>query len=156
LKHYVVTGATLAFRASFKPLVLPIPASWMHDAWIASIIGAVTGCSAIDVPLIRYRQHPDQQLGEKRSSLFVQFQVARTMTQSIYRTVAETYELVSERLQSAKEFQIPSSLLQALSEKVSHFRARTRMRDAGVWRLPLILREVSHGRYRRFSLGWKS
>jgi glycosyltransferase involved in cell wall biosynthesis len=60
-----VTGATLAFRSKFKRLVLPIPDETIlqHDAWIALIVSAVAGVVALNEPLIRYRQHPGQQIG---------------------------------------------------------------------------------------------
>ncbi len=35
LRRNVVTGATLMFRASLRPLLTPIPAIWLHDGWIA-------------------------------------------------------------------------------------------------------------------------
>ena len=38
LKHNVVTGATMAFRASHRRKVLPIPQVWSHDAWIALLV----------------------------------------------------------------------------------------------------------------------
>ncbi|MDQ3839572.1 MAG: hypothetical protein M3297_09925, partial [Thermoproteota archaeon] len=30
----VVTGATMALKASLKTIILPVPESWMHDEWI--------------------------------------------------------------------------------------------------------------------------
>src|SRR4051812_33917826 len=42
----IVTGATMAFRATFRPLVLPTPdgiAPMIHDGWIALAIAAVAG-----------------------------------------------------------------------------------------------------------------
>jgi glycosyltransferase involved in cell wall biosynthesis len=65
LRGNFVTGATLAFRSRFKRLVLPIPDETIlqHDAWIALIVSAVAGVVALNEPLIRYRQHPGQQIG---------------------------------------------------------------------------------------------
>ena len=40
LKHNVVTGATMAFRAELRKLILPIPEQWFHDAWIALLLSA--------------------------------------------------------------------------------------------------------------------
>ncbi len=156
LKHYVVTGATMAFRAEYKPLVLPIPPSWIHDAWIALLIGAVAPCELVAEPLIEYRQHPRQQFGEKRRSLLEQFRIARTMTQQSYRTVAEVYALASARLREAAPARVPAETLAALDGKIAHFRTRTQMRDPRTWRLPLVIAEVASGRYARYSLGWKS
>ncbi|HXM46530.1 MAG TPA: glycosyltransferase family 2 protein [Pyrinomonadaceae bacterium] len=65
LRRNLVTGATLAFRSNLRRLVLPIPTdtSFQHDAWIALIIAAVARVTFISEPLIKYRQHPGQQIG---------------------------------------------------------------------------------------------
>src|SRR5690606_6008733 len=63
LKHHVVTGATAAFRAEHRDLILPISPIWVHDAWISFIIPLATQIIPIPEPLIEYRQHPDNQIG---------------------------------------------------------------------------------------------
>jgi len=65
LRRNLVTGATLAFRPNLRRLVLPIPTDtiFQHDAWIALIIAAVARVTFISEPLIKYRQHPGQQIG---------------------------------------------------------------------------------------------
>jgi hypothetical protein len=68
LRHNVVTGATLAFRAEYRDLVLPIPGGWVHDGWLALLIAAVADTVAIAEPLIEYRQHAAQQTGVSISS----------------------------------------------------------------------------------------
>lgn len=65
LRRNLVTGATLAFRSNLSRLVLPIPRHtiFQHDAWIALIVAAVARVTFISEPLIKYRQHPGQQIG---------------------------------------------------------------------------------------------
>jgi len=65
LQGSVVTGATMAFRACLRPLVLPIPGHTIlqEDAWIALIIAAVAPVVFLKEPLIKYRQHLGQQIG---------------------------------------------------------------------------------------------
>ncbi len=156
LKRYFVTGATMAFRAQYRDLVLPIPKNWVHDAWIALLISAVAPCSFIEEPLIQYRQHSGQQIGERKRSLYEQYRVAKSMTQDTYRQVAENHQAVRERLASVVGFPVSPAKLAAIDGKVDHFRSRTRMRDPKVWRFPAVLREVLAKRYARYSLGWKS
>ena len=36
-----VTGATLLFRASYVPLLVPIPVEWVHDGWIALLLASM-------------------------------------------------------------------------------------------------------------------
>jgi glycosyltransferase involved in cell wall biosynthesis len=154
LRRYRATGATMAFRASFRTHVLPIPPAWIHDAWIALIISALAPCVPIAHPLIRYRQHPTQQLGEKRRGLLGQYRVARRMTRGTYAAVAERYTEALERLRTVPG--VAPERLQRLGEKVEHYRQRTAMRDPGTWRLPLVLRGLWRGHYARYSLGWKA
>src|SRR5215207_2575561 len=62
---WTVTGATMAFRSQFVKLSLPIPdgIAMIHDGWIALTIAAVADVVALDEPLIKYRQHAQQQIG---------------------------------------------------------------------------------------------
>ncbi len=66
VRHNVVTGATLAFRAEYKKYVLPIPAYCMHDMWIALIISMLSDLAIIQKPLVYYRQHPGEQIGASK------------------------------------------------------------------------------------------
>lgn len=67
LKHYVVTGATLMFRSRFKSVISPIPDFWFHDAWIALMISALSFLDFIAEPMMKYRQHPSNHLGENKN-----------------------------------------------------------------------------------------
>lgn len=63
LKHDIVTGATLMFRASIRRYCSPIPASWVHDGWLAWMIALHARFTLIPEPLTDYRVHAGQQLG---------------------------------------------------------------------------------------------
>jgi glycosyltransferase involved in cell wall biosynthesis len=63
LKHDVVTGATLMFRASMRRFCLPIPGSWVHDGWLTWKISLHSRLGLVAEPLISYRVHSGQQLG---------------------------------------------------------------------------------------------
>ncbi len=65
LRHPVATGATMAFRSSFRDFLLPMPPTW-HDAWIALLIGTTSHLVALPAPLIAYRQHGHNQVGIPR------------------------------------------------------------------------------------------
>jgi glycosyltransferase involved in cell wall biosynthesis len=67
LKHDVVTGATLMFRASLRPRLLPIPSSWVHDGWLAWMISLHSRLTLTTALLTSYRIHPNQQLGIRRA-----------------------------------------------------------------------------------------
>src|SRR5262249_14870055 len=154
LRRYRVTGATMAFRTRFKDLVLPMPYQWIHDAWVALLISAVASGLPIGEVLLKYRQHTGQQIGEKKRGLYAQYRVARTISQSSYRAVAERYAQARERLQSLPG--VAADRIDRLAAKIEHFQRRTRMRDPGAWRLPAILGEAWQGNYAHYSYGWKS
>lgn len=63
LKHDVVTGATLMFRASIRRYCSPIPSTWIHDGWLAWMIALHSRLTLIPEPLVEYRIHAGQQLG---------------------------------------------------------------------------------------------
>src|SRR5437667_1892892 len=56
LPGVTVTGATMAFRSTFKSLIIEIPTNLalIHDGWIAAMIASVAEVSLIEEPLIKY------------------------------------------------------------------------------------------------------
>jgi len=64
LKRAAATGATMAFRANLKDILLPISPFFVHDYWI-SLLASCVGWYGVPVPepLIEYRQHERQQIG---------------------------------------------------------------------------------------------
>jgi len=154
LRRYRVTGATMAFRACYRDLVLPIPSEWVHDAWIALVISAVAPCALIADSLVRYRQHGRQQHGGAKRGLFGQYLAAREMTRERCEAVAGRYTLALERLQYAGS--VTQERLVLLGRKIEHYRQRSAMRQPQARRTPVVLREIWRGNYSRFSLGWKA
>ena len=61
-KHFV-TGATVMFRARYRQYCFPVGDRWVHDGWMAAMIGSVSSVRIIDEQLILYRQHSSQQIG---------------------------------------------------------------------------------------------
>ena len=66
-KRALATGATMAFRASLRGAILPLPEvlprDLIHDAWIALVAALRGTLGFLDEPLILYRQHAAQQVG---------------------------------------------------------------------------------------------
>ncbi len=63
LKHSVITGSTLMFRASLRSCGLPIPESWVHDGWLAWMLSIHSRIALTDETLTAYRVHAGQQIG---------------------------------------------------------------------------------------------
>lgn len=147
LKHYVVTGATMAFRSSYRDFILPIPETWVHDAWIALIIGASSRLIILPIPLIAYRQHGANQIGLPRSG-----KNRDKSFSAIYAPLASLYELARDRLLELAD-RIPNAerRIFSLNEKISFLSSRAILPAARWRRLPLLLRELVLLRYHRYT-----
>ncbi len=158
LRQNVATGATMAFAAGLRDLVLPIDPHWMHDGWIALLIAAVAPVSAIRAPLVRYRQHPGQSIGALRRTLYQQYLNAKKLDGPWFALQATLYEAALARLLGLEggKYSVTPRTLGLVREKVCHWRRRSAIRDRKIARLLPSTTEFLTFRYRRFSLGWKS
>lgn len=154
LRRWRVTGATMALRAALKPLILPIPDDWHHDAWISLLIAGVAPVVPIEEPLIQYRQHAGQQIGQRKRGWYQEYLVARAMRQASFRALAQRFTQAHDRLRSYPG--VPSERLAVLAAKIAHCQQRARLRDHWARRLPTVWREAWRGNYFRYSYGWKA
>ena len=146
LKHFVVTGATMAFRSSLCKFILPIPAAWVHDAWIAFLISASSRLIAIPTPLIAYRQHSSNQIGLAGGK-------------NLDKTCAEyhglrvrCYELMRARIiKFIDRFPDVMYKIYCLDRKLKFLRARAALPDARFYRVPGALRELAKLHYYRYT-----
>jgi hypothetical protein len=156
LAHNFVTGATMAFRAEFRALIIPIPALWVHDGWIAIIISAFANVACIDQPLIQYRQHSCQQLGARRQSMVARIASTQALDNRVnYRQMPEQFRCVFERLKETAGYEVPQRLKDLLQEKIRHMSQRAILPKSHLRRLSPIAGELVSNRYRRFGYGWK-
>jgi glycosyltransferase involved in cell wall biosynthesis len=151
VKRNLVTGATMAFRAAYRDLLLPVAGAWVHDGWFALLLAAVAPCRAIPEPLIEYRQHAGQQIGVLKQSLHRRFQRAVTVGRDKLDGVAANYEAAQQRLSAFRPRLLDDRVLRLLKEKAEHFRTRARIRASLAGRLPAIFGELLRGRYARYS-----
>jgi glycosyltransferase involved in cell wall biosynthesis len=157
LRQWLVTGATMMFRADLRRAVLPIPESWIHDGWCAIIVGALAPLGLVERPLLRYRQHATQQIGGKKLTLRELYAKARELGPVHYRLAYERFLLARERLQSVAGQVRDPKYLALLDEKVGHEKRRLEIiSDPSRWRrVHGALRELARGNYRRFSPSMK-
>jgi len=62
-QQLTVTGATMAIRKRLKNIIFPIPAEWVHDAWISLLAAATSHIKPVNEQFLLYRQHSSQQIG---------------------------------------------------------------------------------------------
>ncbi len=159
-RHVVAAGTTLAFRASFRPLLLPFPdLRSAHDAWIAFMLAAVSDFALIDQPLIEYRLHAGNQFGLRRLGLLDQLAKARQQIDEQAFLYAELFfEAARRRLAEPPrpEWQTSEALMEEIAAKVAHSRFRQALAPGLLGRIGPVLSEAARGGYRRFGYGWKS
>lgn len=157
VRHCFIAGATMAFRAALRPLLLPMSERWVYDAWIALLLASVSEVVMIDQPLNDYRQHGAQALGGARKGPWQRYREARRgFSAEYFLRLAEDFEAVAERLGSCPEFVPRAGAPGLLRAKAGQYRVRARMRERMLLRWPLVLGEALSGRYARLARGWKT
>ncbi|MBZ5666305.1 MAG: glycosyltransferase family 2 protein [Acidobacteriia bacterium] len=157
VRHPVVTGATLAFRREYLDQLAPIPVRHIHDRWISFLLAARGQFEVIPEPLIRYRQHPSQQMGPGPLSLRGQAERAMNTTATFYLEEIERFRDLKEKLEKNYAFFPQAAYAQELIEKkISHLEHRAGLPRSCVQRIPRVLQEILNGGYKRYSAGWKS
>lgn len=163
LEGNVVTGATMAFRGKYKHHVLPFPDNFtgqfrLHDGWIMLIISAAGKISMISEPLISYRQHEKNQIGLKynnhQENLINKWKNAHRYRRTKIKEACENYKKLQEHLNKMPF--ISSDKNQLVLDKIKHLTARSSLPVNIAHRLKVILHEIKHQRYYRFSNGWYS
>jgi glycosyltransferase involved in cell wall biosynthesis len=153
MNRNVVTGATAAIRSRIRDIVLPVPGTWVHDAWIATVVAATGTAELIAEPLISYRQHDAQQLGGRRLTFRQRLALARRMNARFFLELASDYEALKQRLLAFETRIRAPGAIPLIQGKIDHSRFRASVKQHPVQYLPRIVRETLSGRYHRYSLG---
>ena len=153
LRHFVVTGATMAFRSRYLDLVLPIPEQWLHDAWIALIISATSNFAMLSTPRMAYRQHSSNQFGALRRS---KCDKGKDYYVEKFTQQALLYKMAHARLlKFSDSIQSNRMLPHHLEEKINFLYIRAALPDN--WRrIPYVLRHLIKLHYHRYGRGLKT
>lgn len=147
LRHPVATGATMAFRSTYRNLVLPIPEIIWHDAWISLLISITSYLEAVPTPLIAYRQHSANQIGIRRDH-------HGQSCSALYGPRALLYGSAHRRLlESTKHFSAGEQKLRRLDEAFRFFSARAALPESRWRRVPIALHELMALSYHRYAHG---
>jgi hypothetical protein len=152
LRHDVVTGATLMVRASLRPVWHPIPATWVHDGWIAWMLAIHSRLALVAKPLIAYRIHAGQQLGTGAGSRAEKLKRIRSTERARYGKVADQFEDLHRRLLDCNSTN--TALLNSLEQKFSFLRRRSRLPRSLFARICFLL--ANFPAYWRYARGWRS
>lgn len=152
----VVTGATMALRARVREVVLPIPDGWVHDGWIALVAAATGRVAMLEQPLIKYRQHVENQIGVEKLTFSQRLDRVMRAPSADYARQRRQFEAARERLVSLGVGRRQPELLTRLDGKLAHLAARVRLPGPRWRRLPTVGRELLALNYHRYSSGWLS
>lgn len=153
VKHFVVTGATLMFRSNLRSVLLPIPESWPHDAWIAAVLAAAGDLAPIARKLIRYRQHDANATGARKLPLYIQYLRGQEIGRQAYlEGEISRFLLLADRLDQ-RGLKKECSLVM---RKIAHLRRRQAFPRHRLSRFPHVLDEWTRGDYGHFSTDWRS
>lgn len=161
LPGWTVTGATMAFRAEFRTLVLDIPDNLglMHDGWIALIVAAVADVDFVEEPLVKYRQHQSQQIGAPDNKQLNgagvggfgrMLQAARRLNS--YNESIEIATKARQRL-AARRGSLCERALSELDARLTHLRVRADLPKGWRQRAGAVLTELGTRRYHRYGNG---
>lgn len=147
----------MIFRANFKPDILPIPSFWFNDAWIALLIASISNIAFISEPMMKYRQHSDNQLGGVKKTLIRQFSEAFQIDRNdYYKLEILRYCSALDRLLNISESFNLSKNIFLMEQKIKHLQIRSSMHKNRLLRIPAIINELIQLRYYRYSRNWGS
>ena len=158
LRHNLIPGSSMMFRASFKNVYLPIPSGWMHDYWIALLGCVFSSATAISDKVYLYRRHEGQVCGvNRKSSIDTILDSIRTPEGNMWRKL-DMFKKLQTRVSSVNSiFQCDISRTKLIREKELHLEVRANIRGSkGLQRLMRVYHEMLTGRYRQYSNSWKS
>lgn len=134
LQRDTVTGATLLFRASYLPLLLPIPAEWVHDGWIVLLLASVAELKPLAARPMSYRLHAEQQVGAQQTPVSAHLRTEKSAASAFHISQADRFRLLLERLEQIASTQESSwrfdpALIGKVKRKVRYFERRASLLD---------------------------
>ncbi len=151
LRYNVVTGATLFFRASMLPKVLPIPGEWLHDYWVALIAAATGKIGLCNAPLVEYRQHGKNQIG-MRHGFDREIQSAARKIHTAYLHERDLFRGLISRLE---QLAVSKEVLERVACKAQFLESRYLLREKPLHRLPIVAENIFKFRYFKYGQGIK-
>ncbi len=161
LNHIVVAGMSAAFRAEYRPLVLPMPdLSDGYDGWVALLIAAVANIALVDRCLVHYRVHGGNQVGVRTLSFWEQLRIGVQQLQNdTFPNLLNFRKEILKRLDDPKirnTYKINESLVETVRESIGHLETRMKLHGNKLMRLVPVISETFKGNYFKYSYGIKS
>ena len=153
LRRNVVTGATTMIRSSLLEQALPIPEGWVHDEWLALVAAAQGGVVFQEGPLIRYRQHGNNEIGASKTDYDEATRRLREKRSDFFARKLRRNDGIAALLAS-KPAWMDSAAHSSLAAKVEFDQWRSTLPSSRVRRLVPVLRRWFVGDYGRYARGY--
>lgn len=147
LRWNPVTGATVAFTADLREVLVPFSAAGFHDAWMALISAAVATVTAVPDQLIDYRLHGSNLAGVPPTGHAARLQQRRAQ-EDLRGRESQFFEDAVDRLTAAGA---PADALAQVHRKLAFVRSRATLPPSLPRRAATVARHLVTGRYRRYS-----
>lgn len=149
LRFNVVTGASVAFRTSLLPVLLPFPRTGWHDLSVAFLIASVSTLDACPQRLIRYRLHQTNAAGVPSGTPWSRI-VDRDGHMANLAGQQQHWAELRERLVACG---VPEHTLARIDAKRFHLARRAAMPERRLSRLRPALGELRRGGYDTYAAG---
>ena len=153
LRRNVVTGATTMIRASLLEQALPIPEGWVHDEWLALVAAAQGGVLFQEDPLIRYRQHENNEIGASKTDYDEATRRLREKRSEFFARKLRRNDGIAALLEN-KPAWLDSVAHSSLTAKIEFDQWRSTLPSSRVKRLVPVLRRWFTGHYGRYARGY--
>lgn len=151
MRRNIVTGATAAFSRRHLPLILPISNNWIHDAWIALLIASVDKVAVINHPLIKYRQHSQNQIGQKKLGLIARIDKAYRSKKDHHLKMLNGFKDLKELVDSRNDI-FTYETTNVLQAKIDFLVVRYNI--GFVYTFKPLFKQLIAGNYHKFSMGY--
>ncbi len=153
IRRNVITGATVAFSRKHLELIMPISNNWVHDAWLGFLIAGIDNIHMIGTPLIKYRQHSNNQIGALKTGYYKKF---LNKLANAYELHSKAYLCMVDLMDCIKEknIHINSELFFLVETKLNF--TKVRLDSFENFNLLLLMKQLVNGSYHKFSRGFIS
>jgi hypothetical protein len=131
----------------------------IHDGWIALLIASVASVTFLEEPLIKYRQHAQQQIGAKEKATGEAGQPGLASVQNAMHRTNSYDEMIAiavrarQRLAEHSNVYNSDDAIRKLEQRLKHLRARANLPPGKISRARCVLRELLSRRYHLYSNG---
>jgi hypothetical protein len=134
----VATGATMVFRSQLCAELLPIPDSWVHDAWIVWLAALQGSVGILPRRAIAYRIHQGQQLGLDPPTLRARIAHSQRHAVNGYISLIRQFEDLRGYLEKKNDSRL-AEFLPGVDAKIRLLRSRASLTGTPMQRVGKVL-----------------